>query len=634
MRCLRREQIDDRSPFLARSNPLQQLLAQPPADFAVSVVTQLILGCAYLLLVVEHQYTWGMSATPTESFSMLRDSVVVDASVSELLAAAGELVRLAYHRVDNDLSDLSEDVLLADVELAQRVQNSAWGVQTRRIAQAAAIEHREDPNPVEGALPRLVSRTVRHEPGSYVDEWFPLEVATRLGWSDRQAGNRINDAITTLSLCPRLLDRVGAGGLDPFKATVVADVTQEAPAHVTQAVEERVLAGDPETMTAAKLRAKARRLRVRLDPIGADAAAKAKRRCAVGVFVREHHEPGLSELTAVLPTLEAAKLMAAIDELARDLHAATTTDKTLAECRVDALTDLTLNGVGVDTQLTFLIPVTTPDAPVVPELDWADPYADGDYGDELFDGLDFEEMSSLASQEFIEQELREQGVTLINERDQLDEELRALFDEELADLNAMVQASSTSDPPDAGPPDGRAVRDGHVGTAVDGVVSQGRGLEHALASGTSAVVGISAISDVLLPRVGVIPADTIVEMTQLLGVKLSRALTDAATGTVIETADRSYRPGARLARFIQTRDQHCRFPGCNRPAKLSDIDHVIRYPDGDTTAGNLQCLCRHHHRAKHEGGWTVTMSPTGVCTWTSPTGRTYITSPGDCPAGN
>ena len=551
---------------------------------------------------------------------MLRDSAVVDASVSELLAAAADLLRRAYHRVDTGLSDLSEDALLADVQLAQRVQNSAWGVQTHRIAQAAAIEHREDTNPVEDALPRLVSRVVAHEPGSYVDEWFPLEVATRLGWSDRQAGNRINDAITTITQCPRLLDRVGAGGLDPFKATVVADVTQEAPAHVTQAVEERVLAGDPETMTAAKLRAKARRLRVRLDPIGADAAAKAKRRCAVGVFVREHHEPGLSELTAVLPTLEAAKLMAAIDELARDLHAATTTDETLAECRVDALTDLTLNGVGVDTQLTFLIPVTTPDAPVVPELDWADPYADGDYGDELFDGLDFEEMSRLAHDEFIEQELREQGLTLINERDQMDEQLLALFDEELADLNAEARAGGSSDPPDTWPPIGRATASNTI-TATP--PSETSALEDVLSNGTG------AIGDVLLPRVGVIPADTIIEMTQLLGVKLSRALTDAVTGTVIETADRSYRPGARLARFIQTRDQHCRFPSCNRPAKLSDIDHVIRYPDGDTTAGNLQCLCRHHHRAKHEGGWKVTMTPTGVCTWTSPTGHTYVTTPGD-----
>ena len=567
---------------------------------------------------------------------MLRDSVVVDASVSELLAAAGELVRLAYHRVDTGLSGLSEDALLADVQLAQRVQNSAWGVQSHRIAQAAAIEHREDTNPVEEALPRLVSRVVRHEPGSYVDEWFPLELATRLGWSDRQAGNRISDAISTLTRCPRLLDRVGAGGLDPFKATVVADVTQEAPDHVAVSVEDRVLAGDPEATTAAKLRAKARRLRVRLDPIGADAAAKAKRRCAVGVFVREHHEPGLSELTAVLPTLDAAKLMAAIDELARDLHSVTTTDKTLGQCRVDALTDLTLNGVGVDTQLTFLIPVDTTPDPATPgsndwllgpaalsEKDWADPYADGDYGDELFDGLDFEAMSSLASQEFIEQDLREQGLTLINERDQLDEQLRALFDEELADLNAEARASGMSDPPDTGPPQARPTNVVTTSEIGVGRVCEASAFEHALSNGTG------ALGDVVLPRVGVIPADTIIEMTQLLGVKLSRALTDAVTGTVIETADRSYRPGARLARFIQTRDQHCRFPGCNRPAKLSDIDHVIRYPDGETAVHNLQCLCRHHHRAKHEGGWTVKMSPTGVCTWTSPTGHTYVTSPGD-----
>ncbi|KYH43938.1 hypothetical protein AZH51_04090 [Branchiibius sp. NY16-3462-2] len=550
--------------------------------------------------------------------------------MSQLLAAAEQLLRVAYHRVDKDVSDLSEDALLADVQLAQRVQNCAWGVQTHRIAQAAAIEHREDPNPVEDALPRLISREVRHEPGSYVDEWIPLELSTRLGWSDRQAGNRISAAIDTLDRCPRLLDRVGAGGLDPFKATVVADVTNGAPEHVTAAVEDRVLAGDPEATTAAKLRAKARRLRVRLDPIGADAAAQARRRSAVGVFVREHHEPGLSELTAVLPTLEAAKLMAAIDQLARDLHSVTTTDKTLAECRVDAFTDLTLAGVGVDTQLTFLIPIDTPEPAVPAVQDWADPFA-GDLGEDLFDGLDFIEASLLAHEALIEQDLRAEGLVPFNGRDLMDEELRALFDAELAELNAIASGSTElqartgpPDAPSASPPGCDHVPDpdntscGHLTryrttpTLTDTVPAESR-----------------AISDLLLPRVGVIPADSIVEMTHLLGVKLSRALTDAATGVVVETGDRSYRPGARLARFVQARDQHCRFPGCTRPAKLSDIDHVIRYPDGDTTASNLQCLCRHHHRAKHEGGWKVVMSPTGVCTWTSPTGRTYITSPGD-----
>ncbi|KYH44225.1 HNH endonuclease signature motif containing protein [Branchiibius sp. NY16-3462-2] len=586
-----------------------------------------------------------MSATPSESPSgivaAVPDAVLTGASVAELLAAAEQLLRVAYDRVGSGAAALSQDALLSDVTAAQRVQNSAWGVQTHRIAQAAAIEHREDPNPVEGALPRLISRVVVHEPGSFVDEWFPLEVATRLGWSDRQAGNRISDAVTTLGRCPRLLDRVGAGGLDPFKATVVAEVTHGAPEHVTVAVEDRVLAGDPETTTAAKLRAKARRLRVRLDPIGADAAAAARRRSAVGVFVREHHEPGLSELTAVLPTLDAAKLMAAIDQLARDLHSVTTTDKTLAECRVDALTDLTLAGVGVDTQLTFLIPIdTAAPAGVDPAAAAAsgdsagtggdDPFA-GDLGEDLFDGLDFDEASLLAHEALIEQDLRDQGLVPINGRDLMDEELRALFDAELAELNAIASGStehqqhdSPPESPGASPPGCEHVPDpdntscGHLTryrttpTLTDTITTESR-----------------AISDLLLPRVGVIPVDSIVEMTHLLGVKLSRALTDAATGVVVETGDRSYRPGARLARFVQARDQHCRFPGCTRPAKLSDIDHVIRYPDGETAAHNLQCLCRHHHRAKHEGGWKVIMSPTGVCTWTSPTGRTYLTTPGD-----
>ncbi|KYH43191.1 HNH endonuclease signature motif containing protein [Branchiibius sp. NY16-3462-2] len=564
--------------------------------------------------------------------SVIRQKALSDASVADLLAAASQLLQVAYDRVGKAVSGLSEDELLADVTLAQRVQNSAWGVQTHRIAQAAAIEHREDPNPVEDALPRLVSRVVRHEPGSYVDEWFPLELSTRLGWSDRQAGNRMSDAIDTLERCPRLLDRVGAGGLDPFKATVIADVTTGAPEHVTLAVEERVLAGDPEATTAAKLRAKARRLRVRLDPIGADAAAAARRRSAVGVFVREHHEPGLSELTAVLPTLDAAKLMAAIDQLARDLHSVTTTDKTLAECRVDALTDLTLAGVGVDTQLTFLIPIDTtapadadPPAaaasgdPVGSEED--DPFA-GDPGEDLFNGLDFIEASLLAHEALIEQDLRAEGLVPINGRDLMDEELRALFDAELAELNAIASGSTElqarTGPPDA--PSASPPGCDHV-PEPDNLTHQHRPPTKA--------TGAGMIGDLLLPRVGVIPADSIVEMTHLLGVKLSRALTDAATGVVVETGDRSYRPGARLARFVQARDQHCRFPGCTRPAKLSDIDHVIRYPDGETTAGNLQCLCRHHHRAKHEGGWKVVMSPTGVCTWTSPTGRTYITNPGD-----
>ncbi|WP_133805855.1 HNH endonuclease signature motif containing protein, partial [Kribbella caucasensis] len=85
-----------------------------------------------------------------------------------------------------------------------------------------------------------------------------------------------------------------------------------------------------------------------------------------------------------------------------------------------------------------------------------------------------------------------------------------------------------------------------------------------------------------------------------------------------------YTPSAALDRYVRLRDRTCRFPGCNRPAEFTDLDHRIAFTAGGrTTADNLQCLCRHHHRLKHEGGWKIHQHPDGTHTWISPTGRRY-----------
>ena len=47
------------------------------------------------------------------------------------------------------------------------------------------------------------------------------------------------------------------------------------------------------------------------------------------------------------------------------------------------------------------------------------------------------------------------------------------------------------------------------------------------------------------------------------------------------------------------------------------------HPDGPTCACNLACLCRHHHRLKTLGLWTVINHGDGHLTWRSPHGRTY-----------
>jgi hypothetical protein len=92
---------------------------------------------------------------------------------------------------------------------------------------------------------------------------------------------------------------------------------------------------------------------------------------------------------------------------------------------------------------------------------------------------------------------------------------------------------------------------------------------------------------------------------------------------------RTYRPHAALAAKVRARDGHCRFPGCSVQARRCHLDHVVAFPAGQTEEGNLQALCPAHHGFKHHAGWGVTMTPDGVCTWTTPSGRTHITRPPD-----
>ncbi|MDT5304263.1 MAG: hypothetical protein QOG79_7975 [Mycobacterium sp.] len=92
--------------------------------------------------------------------------------------------------------------------------------------------------------------------------------------------------------------------------------------------------------------------------------------------------------------------------------------------------------------------------------------------------------------------------------------------------------------------------------------------------------------------------------------------------------ERRYIPSQVLAVFVRCRDMTCRFPGCDEPAHVCDIDHTIAYPVGPTQASNLKCLCRKHHLAKTFGGWRDRQLPNGTVVWTSPEGQTCTTYPG------
>jgi hypothetical protein len=80
---------------------------------------------------------------------------------------------------------------------------------------------------------------------------------------------------------------------------------------------------------------------------------------------------------------------------------------------------------------------------------------------------------------------------------------------------------------------------------------------------------------------------------------------------------------AHLRRAVTIRHPHCGFPGCEQPASVCDVHHVIpRRRGGPTALPNLVPLCSFHHLTViHRWGWTLRLHPDGTTTATSPDGR-------------
>jgi hypothetical protein len=126
-----------------------------------------------------------------------------------------------------------------------------------------------------------------------------------------------------------------------------------------------------------------------------------------------------------------------------------------------------------------------------------------------------------------------------------------------------------------------------------------------------------------LPGFGPLPSSTLRDIAATAKLKPLRM-----PSTIPEPG---YRPSAALAEFVRLRDLTCRFPGCDEPIEVCDIDHTVPFPLGPTHPSNCKLLCRYHHLLKtfytSAGGWTDRQLPDGTVQWTSPTGHTYTTKP-------
>jgi hypothetical protein len=130
---------------------------------------------------------------------------------------------------------------------------------------------------------------------------------------------------------------------------------------------------------------------------------------------------------------------------------------------------------------------------------------------------------------------------------------------------------------------------------------------------------------------GTIPID-LTTASKLAGraKSLIRLLTHPETGVVLSVGRKRYKIPKDLRLWLMIRDQTCRYPGCGKPARSSQVDHTHEWHEsGETEHTNLAHLCQFHHTMKTLGLMQAQQAAdgSGVLTWTFPSGRTYVTHP-------
>ena len=120
-----------------------------------------------------------------------------------------------------------------------------------------------------------------------------------------------------------------------------------------------------------------------------------------------------------------------------------------------------------------------------------------------------------------------------------------------------------------------------------------------------------------------------------------RLACDASIVTVVErdgqpldVGRKRRTPPPALRRALENRDRTCQFPGCDETRGLHA--HHLRHwiNGGHTCLYNLVLLCRHHHRAVHEGGYWLQGEPGKDLRFTRPDGRVLVARPVSLRAGN
>jgi len=91
-------------------------------------------------------------------------------------------------------------------------------------------------------------------------------------------------------------------------------------------------------------------------------------------------------------------------------------------------------------------------------------------------------------------------------------------------------------------------------------------------------------------------------------------------GRVLDVGRKQRTVPVGLRRALEARDRGCAFPGCD--VRHTDVHHITHWAEGGhTRLDNVVLACRRHHRAVHEGGWTVRLNEDGRAVFYRPDGR-------------
>ncbi|HEY9556505.1 MAG TPA: DUF222 domain-containing protein [Acidimicrobiales bacterium] len=108
---------------------------------------------------------------------------------------------------------------------------------------------------------------------------------------------------------------------------------------------------------------------------------------------------------------------------------------------------------------------------------------------------------------------------------------------------------------------------------------------------------------------------------------LHRVITDGKS-SILDYGRSTRTIPAAVYTSLVLRDQHCRYPGCDRKPEWCDGHHIWHWENGGPTKlSNLVLLCSKHHHLIHRRGWHITMDDTGVLEVTAPDGTTRRSHP-------